>query len=116
MVGRAEPLVVNIFVAALAGIGLHEELAGNFLFAVNLRRTGEEISLRTVALAIHAFGRHLGILYSVARLPSLAHIMRAVADDGKGSKQSATRTAPATIFDPAPDSHRRRLLHQSATS
>src|SRR5947209_17738371 len=86
MVGRAEPLVVNIFVAALARIGLHEELAGNFLFAVNLRRTGEEISLRTVSLAIHAVGRHLGILNSIARLPNLAHIMRAVADVGMGSQ------------------------------
>src|SRR5438270_11700341 len=86
MVGRTVPLVVNILMTALAGIGLHEELAGNFLFAVNLRRTGEEISLRPVALAIHAFGRHLGILYSVARLPTLPHVVCAVADDGKHSQ------------------------------
>src|SRR5438309_9632907 len=86
MVGRTVPLVVDIFVAALAGIGLHEELAGNFLFAVNLRRTGEEIALRPVSLAIHAVGRHLGILYSIARLPSLAQILRAVADDVKGAQ------------------------------
>src|SRR5207302_2769925 len=85
MVGRTVPLVVNIFVAALAGIGLHEELAGDFLFAVNLRRTGKEIALGTVALAIHAFGRHLGILYSVARFPTLSHVVRGVAYGRKHS-------------------------------
>src|SRR5690349_24010203 len=86
MVGRTEPLVINIFVAAFARIGFHEELAGNFLFPVNLRRTGEEIAFRAITLAIHAFGRHLGILYSVARLPTLSKVVRAITDDGKGSQ------------------------------
>ena len=37
MMSRAVPLIVDIFVAALAGVRLHKELAGYFLFAVNLR-------------------------------------------------------------------------------
>ena len=60
VVRRTEPLVVDIFVAALAGVGLHEKLAGNFLLAVDLRRTGEERALGAVAFAIHVVGRHRG--------------------------------------------------------
>src|SRR5579863_173042 len=83
MVRRAEPLIVNIFVAALAGVGLHEELAGNFLLAVNLRGTGEERSLGPVAFAVHVVGRHGWILDAAARLPTLSHVARTIADAGE---------------------------------
>ena len=86
MVCRAEPLVVDIFVAAFAGIGLHEELAGNFLPAVNLRRAGEERSFGPVAFPVHVGGRHHRILNAIARLPAFAHVARTVADPGQQSK------------------------------
>src|SRR5713226_3843136 len=46
VVHRTEPLVVDVLVAALAGVGLHEILAGNFLSAIDLGGTGEEGALR----------------------------------------------------------------------
>src|SRR5216683_2654862 len=80
---RTEPLVVNVFMAALAGVGLHEKFAGNFLLAVDLRRTGEERAFGTVAFSIHVVGRHGRILDAASRLPALTHVMRAVADCGQ---------------------------------
>src|ERR1700688_494941 len=53
MVSGAVPLVVNIFVAALAGVGLHEELAGNFFSAIDLRGAGEECAVGAVAFTVH---------------------------------------------------------------
>src|ERR1700733_11629578 len=86
MMRRTEPLVVNVFVAPLAGIGLHEELAGNFLLAVNLRRTREERSLGSIAFAAHVVGRHGGILDAASCLPTLPHIPRAVTDSGEDNQ------------------------------
>src|SRR5260370_32506287 len=57
MVSRTVPLVVDIFVAALAGIRLHEELAGNFFSAIHLRGTGKKWAGGAVAFAVHADGR-----------------------------------------------------------
>src|SRR5207244_2249686 len=78
-----EPLVVDVFVAALAGIGLHEKLAGNFLFSVHLRRTGEERAFGTVAFAIHIIGGHGRILNAVARFPTAANVTRSVTNSRK---------------------------------
>src|SRR6266567_3221535 len=83
MMRRAEPLVVNIFVTTLTGIRLHEKLAGNLLLPINLCRTREERALRPVAFPIHVVGRHRRILNAIARLPTLAHIMRTVAQTCK---------------------------------
>src|SRR5437660_12918693 len=80
MVRRTEPLVVDVLVTALAGVGLHEELAGNLLFAVDLRGAGKERALGAVALAVHGFRRHGGVLYTAARVPAFADVPRAVAD------------------------------------
>src|SRR6267154_1550367 len=80
MVRRAEPLIVDIFVTALAGVGLHEELAGNFPLAINLRGTGEERTLGAVAFAVHVVGRHRGILNTRTRLPAFADVAGAVSD------------------------------------
>src|ERR1700730_7357017 len=80
MMRRTEPLVVDVFVTALAGLRLHEKLAGNFLLAVDLRRTGEERTLGAVAFAIHVVGRHGGILDAAARLPAFANVARAEAE------------------------------------
>src|SRR5260370_27837970 len=66
----AEPLLVNISVAALARVGLHEKLAGNFLVSVNLGRAGKEIALRTVALIVHGFWRIGGDLNAGVTLPA----------------------------------------------
>src|SRR6266404_5373988 len=53
MMHRTEPLVVNILMAAFAGIRFHKELAGNFFSAINLRGAGEKVSLRAVAFVVH---------------------------------------------------------------
>ena len=83
MVGGTEPLIVDIFVATFAGVRLHEELAGNFLLAINLRGAGKERTFGPIAFAIHVVGRHGGILDAAARLPTFAHVARAVADAGE---------------------------------
>src|SRR6202521_423019 len=58
MMGRTEPLIVDVFMAAFAGVGFHEKLAGNFLSAMDLSRTWEEWPIGAIALAIHAGRRH----------------------------------------------------------
>jgi len=74
--GRALPLLVDIGVAALTGVGLHEELAGNFLMPVNLRGAREEIALRAVAFIIHSAGASVDFEFVLssaqrtARVPS----------------------------------------------
>src|SRR5271169_5145205 len=83
MVSRTEPLVVDVFVAALAGVRLHEELAGDFLLAVDLRRTREERAFGAVAFPVHVVGWHCRILYAVPRLPAFADVACTVADSGK---------------------------------
>src|SRR5579859_1155499 len=83
MVRRTEPLVVNVLVAALARFRLHEELAGNFLLSVNLRRTWEERAFGSVTFPVHVVGWHGRILNAPARLPALANVARAVANTSK---------------------------------
>src|SRR5580765_1120 len=78
MVRGTEPLVVDVFVTALAGIGLHEKLTGNFLFAVHLRRTRKERTFGAVAFAIHVVGRHGRVLNAVARFPTATNVARCV--------------------------------------
>src|SRR5271155_1632119 len=60
MMRRTKPLIVDVLVAAFAGVGLHKELAGNFLTAVDLSRTRKEWAIRTVAFAIHGCRRRSG--------------------------------------------------------
>src|SRR5579863_5116289 len=74
MVRRTEPLVVNVFMATFAGIGLHKELAWNLLIAVHLRRTWEKGSLGPISLSVHIVGRHVRVLNSIASLPAQPHI------------------------------------------
>src|SRR5271155_29101 len=57
MMGRTVPLIVNVLVTALAGIRLHEELAGNLFTAVDLRGTGEKRAGGAVAFSVHGEGR-----------------------------------------------------------
>ena len=109
MVDRAEPLVVDVLVAALAGIRFHEEFAGNLLLAVDLRRTGKKCALGAIAFVIHAGGRHCGIGHVSTLLPArLADIARSVAqsgeseqaDDDTGDCCSAAFSQPAALSDP----------------
>ena len=86
MVRRTEPLVVDILVATLAGVGLHEKLAGDFLLSIDLRGTGKKRTLRTIALAIHVVGRHGGIFNAVARLPTFADVAGTIADPRKDNE------------------------------
>src|SRR6267378_1183642 len=70
MVGRAVPLVVDVLMAALAGIRLHEELAGNFFSAIDLRGTREKWAGGAVAFAVHADGRQSGIFNASMLVPA----------------------------------------------
>src|SRR5271166_1936918 len=83
MMGRAEPLVVDVLMAAFAGVRLHEEFAGNLLFAIDLGGTRKESALGAVALAIHIVWRHRRIFYAVTPLPALTDVTRAVANGGQ---------------------------------
>src|SRR6266571_1007815 len=81
---RAEPLVIDVFVTTLAGVRLHEELAGNFLTAVDLRRTWEKRAFGTVALAVHDGRRHLGIFNASTILPAgISQVPSSRAEAGK---------------------------------
>src|SRR5262245_51043457 len=67
---RTAPLRVNVRMAALASLGLHEEF-GVDLFPVTGRRgAGEEIAFDAGALKILRFGRHFRILNAMAVAPS----------------------------------------------
>src|SRR5882762_6840529 len=70
MVSRTVPLVVNILVAALAGVRLHEELAGNLFSAIDLRGTGKKWTGGAVAFAVHADGRKGGIFNASMLVPA----------------------------------------------
>src|SRR2546423_14770023 len=98
MMGRAEPLIVDIFVAALAGVRLHEKLAGNFLSAVNLGGAGKERTVGTVAFSVHAGRRILRIFNPRAILPArVSQVPREAADQrqqcqaGNSSNQLRTQ-------------------------
>src|ERR1700723_712064 len=70
MVGRAIPLLVDIFMTALAGVRFHEELAGNFFASIDLRRTGEKRAGGAIAFAIHGEGGKRGILEAGVLAPA----------------------------------------------
>src|SRR5882762_1927582 len=84
MVSRTVPLVVDIFVAALAGIRLHEELAGNLFSAVHLRGTGKKWAGGAVAFAVHADGRKGGIFNPSMLVPAR---FAEIASDGRQHRQ-----------------------------
>src|ERR1700680_632250 len=92
MMGRAEPLIVDVFVAAFAGVGFHEKLAGNFLPAMDLGGTGKEWPIRTIALAVHRCRRHRGIrdprLILPARLPQVTST-RAESDENQQTNRAS---------------------------
>src|ERR1700676_3190850 len=106
MVGRTVPLVVDILVAALAGIRLHEELAGNFFSAIHLRGTGKKWAGGAVAFAVHAHGRKGGIFNASmlvpATLPEIASAgrqHRQHCEDSGNAKNGMTRQ-PSMIAQP----------------
>src|ERR1700682_2227189 len=84
MVSRAVPLVVDIFVAALAGIRLHEELAGNLFSAIHLRGTGKKWAGGAVAFAVHGDGRKGGIFNASMLVPAG---FAEIASDGRQHRQ-----------------------------
>src|SRR5579863_143459 len=103
MVSRTEPLVVNIFVTALAGVRLHKKLARNPLLAINLRGTGKEWAIGPIPFAVHILRRHGWILNAGTRLPTLADVVRAVTDgcdhgqaDCRAHDSSSIRCRPST--------------------
>ncbi len=78
VMSRAEPLLVDVVVAALAGVRLHEVLAGNFFVPIDLRGTGEKRTLRSITFLIHLPGRQGGIFDAgMARPARLAHVAHA---------------------------------------
>src|SRR6266403_690962 len=84
MVSRAVPLVVDILVAALAGVRLHEELAGNLFSAIDLRGTGKKWAGGAVAFAVHADGRKGGIFNASMPVPAC---FSEIASDGCQHRQ-----------------------------
>src|SRR5262245_11330776 len=69
MMGRAVPLLVDILVAALACLRLHEVFRGYVVSVVGLHGAREEFPGRAVALAFHGCGRHSGIHDPVGAFP-----------------------------------------------
>src|SRR6267378_5960247 len=84
MVGRAVPLIVDILVTALAGIRLHEELAGNLFSAIHLRGTGKKWAGGAVAFAVHADGRKGGTFNASMLVPAG---FAEIASDGRQHRQ-----------------------------
>src|SRR5271169_6052052 len=103
--GRTEPLIIDVFMAAFAGVGFHEKLAGNFLSPINLRGTGKEWPLGTITLAIHAGRRHRGILDASLILPTrLTQVTSGRAESGKDQQNNRAandRTPDARRQPPA---------------
>src|ERR1700675_639609 len=84
MVSRTVPLIVDILVTALAGIRLHEELAGNLFSAIHLRGTGRKWAGGAVAFAVHANGRKGGIFNASMLVPAR---FAEIASDGRQHRQ-----------------------------
>src|SRR5512146_3416716 len=75
MVRRGVPLLVNVLVAALAGLRFFEELSGNALAVDRLRGAGKEFSLRPIALAVHGQGSSGGIRDAVGVVPAVLAVV-----------------------------------------
>src|SRR6266404_1912365 len=84
MVSRTVPLVVDILVTALAGIRLHEELAGNLFSAIDLRGTGKKWAGGAVAFAVHGDRRKGGIFNASMPVPAR---FSEIASDGRQHRQ-----------------------------
>src|SRR5258708_39730380 len=69
MMRGAGPLLVNVRVAALAGLRLHEIFRGNVAAIFGLRGAGEKLALRSVAFAVHGRSRHSRVRDAVLVLP-----------------------------------------------
>src|SRR5437588_10055631 len=82
--------------AALAGIRLHEEFAGNFLVTIHLCRTGEKVALRTITFLVHSFRRICRILNASRILP--AHIARIPRPRRNSGKRDETYCVPQCRF------------------
>ncbi len=66
----AIPLLIDVMVAALAGIRFHEVISRNFSRMGRLRRTGEEGAIGSVAFVIHRAGRRRRIADLIGALPA----------------------------------------------
>src|SRR6202521_6479805 len=106
MVSRTVPLIVDILVTALAGIRLHEELAGNLFSAIHLRGTGKKWAGGAVAFAVHANGRKGGIFNASMLVPAR---FAEIASDGRqhrqhgeygGNAKNGMRGHPSAIAQP----------------
>src|SRR5271155_414266 len=69
MMRRALPLLIDVLMAASAGIGFHEVIRGDVLAVGRLRGTGKEGAVWAVAFAIHGCWRNLWILNLMRVLP-----------------------------------------------
>ena len=85
---RAVPLLINIRMATLAGVGFHEVFGRNVDALFSLRGAGEELSLRSIALRIHGFRRHQRIGDAIRVLPGdFARPPRACRDASRHQRQ-----------------------------
>ncbi len=66
---RAFPLLVNIRVAALAGLRLHEIIGGNVIAVCRLRGTRKEFAVWPVAFVIHGRRRNGRVVHAICVIP-----------------------------------------------
>src|SRR5260370_14667899 len=92
MMRGAVPLLVDVRVAALARLRLHEIFRGNVAAVFGLRRAGEKLPLRSVAFAVHGRSRHSRIGNAVCVLPGDLAIPPGSRFDTSGQQEQACET------------------------
>src|SRR6516164_9871601 len=80
---RAVPLLENVLMAALAGVGFHEELRGDIAVAIDLRGAGEEFVVCSAAFTVHGERRDFGIADDEALAPGVAGVLRTNRDEDR---------------------------------
>src|SRR5260370_32613936 len=95
MMRGAVPLLVNVRVASLAGLLLHEIFCGNVAAIFGLRGAGEKLALRSVAFAVHGRSRHSRIGNAVCVLPGDLAIPPGSSGDTCGQQEQACETEHA---------------------
>src|SRR5436305_15192907 len=67
--GGGIPVVVHVFMAALAAIRFHEKFAGDMSSADHLSRAGEECSLGSISFCLHSERSDWRVLNHMSREP-----------------------------------------------
>src|SRR5208283_3088171 len=97
MMRRTIPLLENVLVAALAGVGLHEELRRDLALARNLRRAGKERPGCAIAFVVHGTRSDLGVPDDEALAPGIARVLGADRDDNGDGDHAKRRNPGASV-------------------